>query len=243
MRSAYPVSRWLAARCVSFYQKSIYLRGNRALSPPAARTRRWRRPGRSRRACSLWHRRSRPAPRACLQCGDARPSGSARPTQRSRCSCGTCSCLTTTTTCASTSAWSKCPLGGCPARLLHLLRVRPAALGSSALPGCGPATGRPATASGARASRLQSRRFRCLLVMQATRTSSRPWPSACLCPRPTASSPTTTTTPRRGRPPPLPPPHIIPVTPFPPLPSPLPTDRPAFLPPRQGGGDATRAYP
>eukprot|EP00964_Phaeocystis_antarctica_P125929 scaffold89620_cov78-Phaeocystis_antarctica.AAC.4 len=42
------------------------------------------------------------------------------------------------------AAWSKCPLGGGAARLLHLLRVRLAALGSSALPGCGPATGRQA---------------------------------------------------------------------------------------------------
>ena len=38
------------------------------------------------------------------------------------------------------TARSKRPLGGGSARLLHLLRVRLAALGSSALPGCGPAT-------------------------------------------------------------------------------------------------------
>ena len=39
------------------------------------------------------------------------------------------------------------------------LRARLAALGSSALPGRGRPTGRPATALRARASRLQSRRF------------------------------------------------------------------------------------
>eukprot|EP00964_Phaeocystis_antarctica_P105573 scaffold70573_cov31-Phaeocystis_antarctica.AAC.1 len=66
------------------------------------------------------------------------------------------------------AAWSKVlPLadretrslsrGSAPARLLRLLSVRLVALGSSALPGCGPATGRPATASGAPASLLQSR--------------------------------------------------------------------------------------
>ena len=49
----------------------------------------------------------------------------------------------------------KCPLGCAPARLLRLLGTRLAALGSSALPGRGRLTGRPATASGARASRLQ----------------------------------------------------------------------------------------
>ena len=38
-----------------------------------------------------------------------------------------------------------------PARLLHLLMARPVALGSSVLPEWGPATGRPATTSGARA--------------------------------------------------------------------------------------------
>ena len=52
----------------------------------------------------------------------------------------------------------ECPLGCDPARLLHLLGTRLAALGSSALPGRGRLTGRPATASGARASRLQDRR-------------------------------------------------------------------------------------
>ena len=57
------------------------------------------------------------------------------------------------------SARSWCPLGSAPARPLRLLRARLAALGGSALPGRGRATGRPATASGARASRLQSRRF------------------------------------------------------------------------------------
>ena len=41
------------------------------------------------------------------------------------------------------------PYGRAPARLLRLLRARLAALGSSALPGRGPATGVPATASGA----------------------------------------------------------------------------------------------
>ena len=48
------------------------------------------------------------------------------------------------------TAWSKCPpLGDAPARLLCLLSARLAAPGSSALPGRGRATGRPATASGA----------------------------------------------------------------------------------------------
>ena len=50
-------------------------------------------------------------------------------------------------------------LGSAPARPLRLLSVRLAAPGSSAHPERGPATGRPATASGAQASRLQSRRF------------------------------------------------------------------------------------
>ena len=50
------------------------------------------------------------------------------------------------------------PLGSAPARLLRLLRARLAAH-SLALPGRGPTTGIPATAPGARASRLQSRRF------------------------------------------------------------------------------------
>ena len=57
------------------------------------------------------------------------------------------------------AAWSKCPLGSAPARLLCLLTVHLAALGGSALPGRGPATVRPSTASFALASRLQSRRF------------------------------------------------------------------------------------
>ena len=63
---------------------------------------------------------------------------------------------------------AKWPLGevaprqGPSSRLLRLLRVRLAAPGSSALPGRGPAIGIPATASGARASRLQSRRPRCV---------------------------------------------------------------------------------
>ena len=56
------------------------------------------------------------------------------------------------------AAWSGCPLGSALARLLHLLGAHLAALGSSALPGRGRPTGRPATASAARASRLQSRR-------------------------------------------------------------------------------------
>ena len=54
------------------------------------------------------------------------------------------------------------PLASAPARLLRLLRARLAALGSSALPGGGQLTGRPTTASGARASRLQSCRFHAL---------------------------------------------------------------------------------
>ena len=49
----------------------------------------------------------------------------------------------------------QCPL----AWLLRLLRARLAALSSSALPGGGQPSGRPATASCARASRLHSRRF------------------------------------------------------------------------------------
>ena len=65
------------------------------------------------------------------------------------------------------AAWSKCPLGSAPTRLLCLLRAHLAALASSALPGRGPATGRLATASGARASRLQSRRFPPPLTIQA----------------------------------------------------------------------------
>ena len=53
----------------------------------------------------------------------------------------------------------KCSLSSAPARLLRLLRARLAALGSSARPGRGRPTGRPATALGARASRLRSRPF------------------------------------------------------------------------------------
>ena len=64
------------------------------------------------------------------------------------------------------AAWSKVPplkAVSAPARLLRLLSARLAALGSSAPPGAeAQATGRPATAPGARASRLQSRRFHCL---------------------------------------------------------------------------------
>jgi hypothetical protein len=59
-------------------------------------------------------------------------------------------------------AWSKRslgPFGSAPARLLRLLRARPAALCGSVLLGRGRPTGRPATASGARASRLQGRPF------------------------------------------------------------------------------------
>ena len=46
----------------------------------------------------------------------------------------------------------KLPPGSAPARLLRLLRVRLAALVSSALPGRGQPTGHPVTASGARAA-------------------------------------------------------------------------------------------
>ena len=60
------------------------------------------------------------------------------------------------------AARSKRPIGSARARLLRLLRARPAALGGSALPGRGPATGSPATA---RASRLQTCRFH--ITMQA----------------------------------------------------------------------------
>ena len=49
------------------------------------------------------------------------------------------------------------PLGSAPARPLCLLRARLAALGSSVLPGRGRPTGRPATASGIRTSRLKTR--------------------------------------------------------------------------------------
>jgi hypothetical protein len=55
----------------------------------------------------------------------------------------------------------ECPLGSASARLQRLLRAYLAALAGSALSaGRGRPTGRPSTASGARARRLQSRRFR-----------------------------------------------------------------------------------
>ena len=57
------------------------------------------------------------------------------------------------------AASSKCLLRSAPARLRCLLRARLAALAVSALRGRGWADGRPATVSGALASRLQSRRF------------------------------------------------------------------------------------
>ena len=63
--------------------------------------------------------------------------------------------------CDGITAWSKCPplavpwLGSCASS-------GRACLGSSALPGCPPATGTPATAPAARASHLQSRRLHCL---------------------------------------------------------------------------------
>eukprot|EP00964_Phaeocystis_antarctica_P014792 scaffold8163_cov78-Phaeocystis_antarctica.AAC.2 len=60
---------------------------------------------------------------------------------------------------ASKAARSKSRLGSAPARVLRLLWARLAALTSSALPGRGRPTGSPATASGARASRLQRRRY------------------------------------------------------------------------------------
>eukprot|EP00964_Phaeocystis_antarctica_P036108 scaffold20635_cov62-Phaeocystis_antarctica.AAC.5 len=53
----------------------------------------------------------------------------------------------------------QCPLGSAPARHLYLFRARLVALGSSVLPGRGQPTGLPTPASGARASRVQSRRF------------------------------------------------------------------------------------
>ena len=54
----------------------------------------------------------------------------------------------------------KRPPWQCPGRRLRLLRARLASLGCSTLPGSkGRATGRPATASAARASRLEHRRF------------------------------------------------------------------------------------
>ena len=63
---------------------------------------------------------------------------------------------------AGGAPWSNCPLGSPPARSMCLLNARLVALGNSVLPERGPATGRPATATGAQASRLQSRRFHCL---------------------------------------------------------------------------------
>ena len=60
------------------------------------------------------------------------------------------------------------PLGSAPARRLPLLRARLAAPGSSALPGRGRSAGRPATTSGARASRLQRRRFCCARYLVIT---------------------------------------------------------------------------
>ena len=50
------------------------------------------------------------------------------------------------------------PWAAPPARRLRFLRARLVALGSAALPGRARPTERPATASGARASRLQGRR-------------------------------------------------------------------------------------
>ena len=73
-----------------------------------------------------------------------------------------CSPPLTASRAVGTTAWSKCPLGSAPARLLRLLRVRLAAVGSSALPGRGSDTGRPATAFGARANHLQGHRFHCV---------------------------------------------------------------------------------
>ena len=55
------------------------------------------------------------------------------------------------------TAWST-PFSNAPARLRCLRRTRLTALGSSALPVRGQSSGRPATASGARASRLRRRR-------------------------------------------------------------------------------------
>ena len=63
-------------------------------------------------------------------------------------------------------ARSKCSLASAPARLLRLLRARLEALGSSALPGRGRPTVRPATASGARASRLHSPAHSTALTVQ-----------------------------------------------------------------------------
>eukprot|EP00964_Phaeocystis_antarctica_P144013 scaffold109698_cov60-Phaeocystis_antarctica.AAC.4 len=56
-------------------------------------------------------------------------------------------------------AWPKRPFGTAPARLLRLLRAALGALGGVHSQGRGQLTGRPATASGARARRLQSHRF------------------------------------------------------------------------------------
>ena len=80
---------------------------------------------------------------------------------------GTCASLEATYGCDCSGclcgpAWSKCPLGSAPARLLRLLRVHLSALGSSALPKRGRVAVRPAAAPGARARRLQSRPFHCL---------------------------------------------------------------------------------
>ena len=58
------------------------------------------------------------------------------------------SAAATSASCFCTAARSKRPIGSARARPLCLLRARLAALGSSALPGRGPATGSPATASG-----------------------------------------------------------------------------------------------
>ena len=59
------------------------------------------------------------------------------------------------TTSSGAVAWSNCPLSSDPACPRCLLSASLAALGSSALPERGPATGRPATALGAQASCLQ----------------------------------------------------------------------------------------
>ena len=75
---------------------------------------------------------------------------------------------------ASSSRWTwrgstaraKCPLGSAPARLLHLLRARLAALGNSHFQEEADPLG-PATASGARASRLQSPPILPLVTTQA----------------------------------------------------------------------------
>eukprot|EP00964_Phaeocystis_antarctica_P024609 scaffold13786_cov58-Phaeocystis_antarctica.AAC.2 len=56
-----------------------------------------------------------------------------------------------------------------PPRLPRLLRARLAALTGSALPRRGRPTGRSATASSARDSRLRSRRFHCLLMIRHRR--------------------------------------------------------------------------